>query len=402
MGEATASGVESFDWSETPSELAPYWPSRIAHDRLWYRSRVVAGERFYSTHDQHVYEITDIENEGDVFTLEPCAVTKDFTRPFSTPFDEAGYVDNVCALGGAIEAGDLVHLESDVIKTVGDTTFLTVGDLTVALPETNERPDALLQRLDPPNGPPTEDIAKLGSALDSFDTTPRLFVPASTAEPASKTSPNTQPTARVGDDVDADFFSVQPFSRWTFDDDTIRAWVESHFEPGDAILNACAGATKLTPPPGGEIVRNDANPDRDADYHRDVAELAAVSAFSREEFDVILFDPPWSLYQSNLRYSGEHVTKEGTTEIDLGELPFETPSAGEKTQLGHSRLAKEGFDYLLQPGGCVIELTFHGTAMPSRLGYEQVRRAVFNPVGEAKAVIGSVDRKVRQQLTDFI
>ena len=35
------------------------------------------------------------------------------------------------------------------------------------------------------------------------------------------------------------------------------------------------------------------------------------------------------------------------------------------------------------------------------LGYEQVRRAIFNPLGEAKAVIGSVDRKVRQELTDF-
>ena len=392
-----------FDRNSLPDELNPFWPSRIAHDRLWYRRLLVEDERFYSPHDDHVYRITKIGEDRDVFTLEPCATTTDLGEGFSRPIQDADYVDNVCALAGAIEAGDLIHLETGVIRTVGETTFLTVGELTVKLPETAENPNSLLKRLDPPNGPATTDIAKLAPALDSFRTAPTLYVPPSTGRTNSPTdSPATaQPTARTGEDVDTQFFSVQPFSRWTFEDRTIRAWVESHFKPGDRILNACAGATKLTPPPGGEIVRNDANPSRDADYHRDVAELAAIPEFKAGEFDLIVFDPPWSLYQANLRYSGEHVTKEGVPEIDLTALPFETPGPDEKTQLGHSRLAKEGFDYLLRPGGTVIELTFHGSAMPARLGYDQIRRAIFNPLGEAKAVIGSVDRKVRQELTDF-
>jgi hypothetical protein len=65
-------------------------------------------------------------------------------------------------------------------------------------------------------------------------------------------------------------------------------------------------------------------------------------------------------------------------------------------------LAKEAFDYLLKPSGTYIELTFHGTAMSSRLGYQRSERAVFDPIGEAKAVIGSVDFKVRQTLDSFL
>ncbi|KZX46262.1 hypothetical protein [Haloarcula sp. K1] len=402
MRVATTGENEPFNRASVPSELAPYWPSRIEHDRLWYRKLAVEGERFYCPHEDHVYRLTDIQNDGDVFSLHPCAKTEDLTDGFEEPLSEPNFVDNVCALAGAIEAGDLIHLESGVIKTVGDAAFLTVGELTVELPETEADSNALLNRLDPPNGPASTDIAKLAPTLRSLQTTPLVYVPTATPRTESATpTTQTQSSARVGEDVDTQFFSVQPFSRWTFEDATIRAWVESHFESGDRILNACAGATKLTPPPGGDIVRNDTNPDRDADYHRDVAELAAIPDFQADDFDVIIFDPPWSLYQANLRYSGEYVTKEGIPEIDLSTLPFETPDPEEKTQLGHSRLAKEGFNHLLRSGGIVIELTFHGTAMPNRLGYEQVRRAMFNPLGEAKAVIGSVDRKVRQELTDF-
>jgi len=189
------------------------------------------------------------------------------------------------------------------------------------------------------------------------------------------------------------YHSVQPFSKWTFEDETIKGWAESHFEPGDRVLNACAGQTRLTPPKGGEIVRNDVNTEREADLHVDVAELAAH--LEKESFDVIVFDPPWSLYQSNLRYNGNHVRKNngGGTRIDLSTLPFETPDSDSKTQLGHARLAKENFHWLLKPEGKVIQITFHGTTMPARLEYQQENRVIFDPVGEAKSVIGSMDRK---------
>lgn len=410
MGTASSTPSRAeFDREDCPPELDPYWPSRIAHDRLWYSQYVTRDSRFYDPHEDHVFRIDDFEHGHDVFTLEPCAKTADLGEQFTAPTESEHWVDNVCDLAGSLEAGDLVHLDSGVVRSVGENTFLSVGEVTIEIPGSLPEADPLLEQLDPPNGPAASDITKLAPVLEDHDTEPVLYAPrnVATENPAANTqyqdqlSNTGQPTSRTGENVETEFFSVQPFSRWTFEDETIRRWVESHFEPGDKILNACAGETKLTAPPNGRIVRNDVNEERDADYHRDVATLAAVPEFDPSEFDLIIFDPPWSVYQSNLRYEGNLVTKDGVPEIDLTTLPFDTPGPDEKTQLGHSRLAKEGFDYLLKPGGMFVELTFHGTAMPNRLGYEQVRRAIFNPLGEAKAVIGSVDQKVRRELSDF-
>jgi hypothetical protein len=191
-------------------------------------------------------------------------------------------------------------------------------------------------------------------------------------------------------DVTARFVPVQPFSRWTFDCGPIREWVEHHLD--GRVLNACAGENELTH--DQEVMRNDAHPKRLADFHVDVAELAAL--FPRGSFDTIVYDPPWSIYQSNLRYDGHHVQKTDTdieTRIDIEELPMNLPGSDEKSQIGHSRLAKDGFDYLLGDSGRVIELTFHGSCMPARLGYKRQERVLFDPYGEAKAVIGSVDQK---------
>lgn len=395
----TASTQDDSRQRAIPTQLKPYWPSRIAHDRLWYRRFVESGERFYSPSKGHVFEVSNISAEGDVFDLLPCTVQRE-GGDISTELSEPAYVDNVCALAGAIEAGDFIHLGDGVIREIGTSTFLTSGPLTVEVPSTSA-PEAVLREITTHNGPQTVDIGRLETRT-STGPTATIYLPEELSHQRSTTEHcGPSPMARRQENVETQFFSVSPFSGWTFEDATIREWVESHFGIGDRVLNACAGVTRLTPPSEGEILRNDINDEREAEFHEDVAALAGHPRMKQGMFDVIVFDPPWSLYQSNLRYSGEHVSKEGCPDIDLQSLPFDTPGPDEKTQLGHSRLAKEGFDYLLSSGGIVIELTFHGTSMPSRLGYERVRRAVFDPVGEAKAVIGSVDRKTRRQLSDF-
>lgn len=136
----------------------------------------------------------------------------------------------------------------------------------------------------------------------------------------------------------------------------------------------------------------------------DVAELA--NHYPENSFDAIVFDPPWSLYQANLRYDGNHVTKSNDgweTSIDLDTLPFELDleHQDERTQLGYARLAKENFDFLLKPGGIVIELSYQASCMPSRMGYEQIERTIFNPVGQHKPVIGSIDQNVQTGLAAF-
>ena len=88
------------------------------------------------------------------------------------------------------------------------------------------------------------------------------------------------------------YYAVQP-NKWTFQSDKIREWVESHLQ--GSVLNACAGKTYLQH--SGEIVRNDLNEDRDADYHYDVIEIA--DHFPSNSFDTVVFDPPFSSEQSD-------------------------------------------------------------------------------------------------------
>lgn len=45
MGVATTYVNEPFNRGSVSSELAPYWPPRIEHDRLWYRNPAVEAER---------------------------------------------------------------------------------------------------------------------------------------------------------------------------------------------------------------------------------------------------------------------------------------------------------------------------------------------------------------------
>lgn len=391
---------------EYPPELQAYWPSRIEEDRLWYSHYADAGEHFFAPADGHVYQVTNVRHGNDVFDLEPCAVATDLEAGFDSPTTTSNHlVDNICALAGAIEVGELVHLKSGALREIGDTVFLSVGQLAIQIGDTSADADALLEQIDTPRTNAT-DLAKIKPILSDANFDATLYAPPSTGvEEGPDQTPHRQQKPSGAQDVETHFIPVSPFSKWTFEDDSIRGWVENTFNEGETILNVCAGETELVAPPGGTILRNDANPDRKADFHVDVAELAALDELEAKSVDRIVFDPPWSLYQSNLRYQGEHVhqvSKEGTANIDLSKLPFDTPGPNEKTQIGHAAIAKRGFDHLLKPGGEILELTFHGTSMRNSMGYERQERVIFDPVGEARAVIGSRDKKTRQELTEFL
>jgi hypothetical protein len=188
--------------------------------------------------------------------------------------------------------------------------------------------------------------------------------------------------------MEVEYYDTAVLTKWTLEDKTIREWVEKHLY--GRVLNACCGKCKLE---HRDVVRNDLNDDIDTDISVDVAELP--QHFGESSFDTVFFDPPWSLYQSNLRYDGEMVHSTGsnyTSEIDTSSHPIEYDS--DKSQIGHARMAKDGFDYLLREGGKVIQLSYNATCMPNRLGYERDVRAIFDPIGENKSVIGSIDVKL--------
>ena len=193
----------------------------------------------------------------------------------------------------------------------------------------------------------------------------------------------------MSNQIKTSYIPTQTHGRWTFQDSTIRNWVVNNMS--GRVLNACAGKTEL--PHDKEVITNDKDESIDTDYSVDVVELAAV--LEPESFDTIVFDPPWTMYQANMRYDGRHVTKEDI-DIDVSELPQVV--GRDKKQVGHARLAKDGFDYLLKPGGKVIQLSYSGCCMPSRLQYKQVERVMFDPLGEGKTLIGSVDVKTQTKL----
>lgn len=165
------------------------------------------------------------------------------------------------------------------------------------------------------------------------------------------------------DDIELSYWTIQP-NHWTFQNRKVRRWCESWLN--GRVLNACAGKTKLT---GGfdvgEIVRNDINPEIDADTHVDICEIA--DHFDAKSFDTVVFDPPYSEYQSNKHYEGRTV--------------------------GSAALAKQQFHELLRPGGRVIQFGYTTTCMPMELGYTRISVAVFNTLGQMHDILGVVDEK---------
>lgn len=216
-------------------------------------------------------------------------------------------------------------------------------------------------------------VCEAAPADVSWQTATNQEVCGDAACPVNTWDPTAEPQwpggRRIGSEdgtVSLRFIPCAQVPKWSFENTAVREWVEYHLD--GRVLNACAGKSRLRH--DGEIVRNDIDEDIDADLHVDIADLA--DHLEPGSFDRVVFDPPFSVYQSNLRYDGR--------------------------QVGHAKVAKEGFHELLAPGGKVIELGYHGSCMPSRLGYERIERAWFCTVGRHKDVLGSVDVKAQTML----
>ena len=118
--------------------------------------------------------------------------------------------------------------------------------------------------------------------------------------------------------------------RWTFQTKKVRDTLLPHLD--GRVLNAFAGETRLDDYRRGITeIRNDLNPERDADYHIDAANLGDV--FEPKSFDVAVLDPPFSQSQSEEHYDGLHAR-------DMGEVRRE--------------VAK-----LVKPGGRIVEFGFN-------------------------------------------
>ena len=151
----------------------------------------------------------------------------------------------------------------------------------------------------------------------------------------------------------------------TFSNQTLRDWVESHLE--GRVLNATAGPTHLTHPDGGEIVRNDIDPDADANLHVDVREL---SQHYQAAFDTVLYDPPYSERQATVTY-------------DCG-FP------GYQPDVTHE------LDAVLRPGGKVLQFGYTTDGLAIQADYAREHVLLINTLGRRHDVLAVIDRKPPQ------
>lgn len=156
--------------------------------------------------------------------------------------------------------------------------------------------------------------------------------------------------------------------RWTFEYPPARRVVEDHLT--GRVLNACAGKTKLNH--DGEIVRNDLNPERDAEYHLDVAALR--EEFPPQSFDTVVFDPPFDDTQADDKYDG-----------------LRADSLVE---------AFRQFNELVRPGGVVISLGWNSWGMTSHGAFSREHVYLLQRGPCLRDVIVTVDKRTSGAISD--
>jgi len=149
-----------------------------------------------------------------------------------------------------------------------------------------------------------------------------------------------------------------PLHRYTFSVKPVRKWVERQCE--GKVLNLFAGKTRLAV----NEVRNDADPEAVAEYHRDA--VVFLREWKGECFQTILLDPPYAFRKSMELYKGIVCS------------PF--------------RQLKDEVKDCLMPGGIVITFGYHSVVMGAGRGFRLERIALFSHGGAIHDTVASVER----------
>jgi len=163
--------------------------------------------------------------------------------------------------------------------------------------------------------------------------------------------------------------SPAAIGKWTFQTKIVRDVVEDAV--GGRVLNATAGQTRLTNG-GGETVRNDINPDVEADYHKDICDLGD-EPFGGQQFDSCILDPPFDMSNSEKHYEGWHAS-------DLS-------------------AARENLSEIIRPGGVLVECGWnsHGVGIADD-GWDREALHIFYRGPCLPDMFLTVDRKMQVSL----
>ena len=104
----------------------------------------------------------------------------------------------------------------------------------------------------------------------------------------------------------------------------------------------------------GATITNDLNPDTLAQYH-EPADKFLNSFIGGKPFDLVIFDPPYSLRQVKEMYNGMGIKK---------------LSMAETHKIGRWAEEKDAIDKILKPGGYVLSFGWHSNGMGKKRNYK--------------------------------
>ncbi len=160
-----------------------------------------------------------------------------------------------------------------------------------------------------------------------------------------------------------------PPTKWTFEPNSVRSYVESHLE--GRVLNLFAGTTKLRH--SGKIIRNDISEDRPADTH--INAMFARDTFQDESFDTVILDPPYNVRKAREKYDGEY--------------------------MGSFKRVKNQVQHLIKPDGKALTWGYDSTGMSQSRGFKKTEVALVNHKGDHNDTICVVERKMNTSLSAY-
>lgn len=155
--------------------------------------------------------------------------------------------------------------------------------------------------------------------------------------------------------------------KWTFGTKMVRDVVLKHCE--GRVLNSCAGQTRLSEHKRGiDVVRNDLNPEIDADLHVDANDLA--DEFDAGSFDTVVHDPPFDAGRAEKLYEGFHASEYMAMRRNLKDL--------------------------VSKGGTFVELGWNSWGLAGFDGWERVEHHIYRQPFKADVHL-VVDRRINQK-----
>jgi len=152
-------------------------------------------------------------------------------------------------------------------------------------------------------------------------------------------------------------------NKWTFQIKPIAKLLKEEMNGGTWLDPFCGMSSPAS-------IKNDINPEIEADYHLDSIEF--LNQFNDSEVDGVLFDPPYSNHQSITMYEGRN-QKKATININI--------------------IAR-----IVKPGGKCISFGWNSNGIGKSRGFKPQRILLVPHGGSHNDTIVTVERKINNVL----